>query len=96
MRVVLKIFAVPFFVVLWILAPVLQFVFITAKVAMFFLMAIAVIISIVFFISGFVSGGIVFAVIAFLISPLGIPAIAQWLIEKLYRLKYAVQDFITD
>ena len=34
-------------------------------------------------------------VLAFLVSPFGIPAIADWLMDKLYSLKYSLQDFIT-
>jgi len=96
MRIILKIFATSLWLVLWVLAPVSLFVFITARVALFFLTGLAVIISILLFIQRIIPGGILFAVIAFLISPLGIPAIAQWLIEKLYQLKYALGDFITN
>ena len=34
-------------------------------------------------------------VVAFLVSPFGIPAIADWLMDRLYSLKYSLQDFIT-
>ena len=40
-------------------------------------------------------GGVVFLVLAFLVSPFGIPAIADWLMDRLYSLKYSLQDFIT-
>ena len=32
---------------------------------------------------------------AFLVSPFGIPAIADWLTDRLYSLKYSLQSFIT-
>jgi len=94
MRTVLKILAVPFWLVLWILAPVMMFLFITAKIVLFFLMLLAIAASVFLFIDKSILGGIVFAVIAFLISPIGIPAIAQWLVEKIYQLKNALGDFI--
>ena len=47
------------------------------------------------FISGQTLGGIVFLVLAFLISPYGIPAIAEWLVDKLHNLNFALRGFIT-
>jgi len=32
---------------------------------------------------------------AFLVSPFGIPAIADWFMDRLCSLKYSLQDFIT-
>ena len=40
-------------------------------------------------------GGIVFLVLAFLVSPFGVPAIAEWLVDKLHSAKFALRDFIT-
>lgn len=36
--------------------------------------------------------GIIFAVLAVLVSPLGIPMFAAWLLGKLQDLRYAIQD----
>lgn len=47
------------------------------------------------FVSGQTLGGIVFLVLAFLISPYGIPAIAEWLVDKLHNLNFALRGFIT-
>ena len=33
-------------------------------------------------------------VLAFLVSPFGLPAIGEWLLERLYGVKYALQDFM--
>ncbi len=49
----------------------------------------------VLFIGGQTLGGIVFLVLAFLISPYGIPAIAEWLVDKLHNLNFALRGFIT-
>lgn len=51
--------------------------------------------AVVLFIGGQTLGGAVFLVLAFLVSPYGIPAIADWLVERLYSLNYALRDFIT-
>ena len=51
--------------------------------------------ALVLFIGGQTLGGVVFLVLAFLVSPFGIPAIADWLMDRLYSLKYSLQDFIT-
>lgn len=32
--------------------------------------------------------------LAFLVSPFGLPAIGEWLLERLYGVKYALQDFM--
>jgi hypothetical protein len=39
-------------------------------------------------------GGVILF-IAFLASPVGIPAVAEWLIGKLDSLNYSIRDFIT-
>ena len=95
MRIIFKIFAAPFALVLAILAPVVLFLLSYAKGLLEIVSGLAVLLAVVLFVTGQTTGGIVFTVIAFLISPLGIPAIADWLIDKLYGLNYALRDFIT-
>ena len=51
--------------------------------------------SLILFIGGQTVGGIVFLVLAFLVSPFGVPAIAAWLVVKLHWAKFALRDFIT-
>ena len=38
--------------------------------------------------------GLILLVIAFLISPFGLPKLAFWLLGKVQDLKYAIQDFV--
>ena len=38
--------------------------------------------------------GIILLVIAFLISPMGLPTAAAWLLGKVQSLRYAIQDRI--
>lgn len=60
-----------------------------------FAVVLTILAAVVLFIGGQVLGGVVFLVLAFLVSPYGIPAIADWLVERLYSLNYALRDFIT-
>ncbi|NCC04513.1 MAG: succinate dehydrogenase [Proteobacteria bacterium] len=41
-----------------------------------------------------VKNGIIMLVLAFLVSPYGLPMLAAWLLGQLQRLRYAVQDRI--
>lgn len=41
-----------------------------------------------------VKNGIIMPVLAFLVSPYGLPMLAAWLLGQLQRLRYAVQDRI--
>ena len=88
--IVLKILAAPFVVVLTVLAAVVSFLFCMATACV-----VLTLLAVALFISGQTLGGIVFLVLAFLISPYGIPAIAEWLVDKLHNLNYALRGFIT-
>lgn len=93
--IVLKILAAPFVVVLTILAAVVSFLFCVAGTVCVVGCVVLTLLAVVLFIGGQTLGGVVFLVLAFLVSPYGIPAIADWLVERLYSLNYALRDFIT-
>ena len=95
MRIILKILVAPFVVVLTILWAVLVFLFAWAKTIVEIASGLVMIIAIILFISKETTGGIVFTIIAFLMSPIGIPRIAEWLIDKIGDLNEALKDFIT-
>ena len=42
--------------------------------------------------SGSVQNALILAVIAFLVSPMGLPMAAAWLVGKVQVLQYAIQD----
>ena len=44
--------------------------------------------------AGLHTGCIAMLVLAFLVSPFGLPAIGLWLLDRLYGAKYALQDFM--
>ena len=73
--IVLKILAAPFVVVLTVLAAVVSFLFCMATAVFVVACVVLTLLAVALFISGQTLGGIVFLVLAFLISPYGIPAI---------------------
>ena len=93
--IVLKILAAPFVVVLTILAAVVSFLFCVAGAVCVVGCVVLTLLAVVLFIGGQTVGGIVFLVLAFLVSPFGVPAIAEWLVDKLHSAKFALWDFIT-
>lgn len=93
--IVLKILAAPFVVVLTVLAAVVSFLFCMATAVFVVACVVLALLAAALFISGQTLGGIVFLVLAFLISPYGIPAIAEWLVDKLHNLNFALRGFIT-
>ena len=95
MRIILKILAAPFVVALTVSWAFLVFVFCWAEMLLGYVSGIAGLLAVILFIIGQTTGGIVFMVIAFLVSPVGIPAIAKRLIDKLDDLNDALKCFIT-
>ena len=94
MRIILKIIVAPFVVLLTISWAVLVFLFCWAETILKFASGITGLVALVMFIAGQTPGGIVFAIIAFLISPVGVPAFAKWLIDKLDELNETLKGFI--
>ena len=95
MRIIFKILAAPFVVVLTVAAAMLTFLFYWAEKFIKIVSGFIMLIGIVLFVVGQTTNGIILAAIAFLVSPFGIPAIAGWLIGRLHVLNYALRDFIT-
>ena len=95
MRILLKIFAAPFVVVLTVLWAFLTFVFCFAEVVLSYVSGLGVILAVVAFVTKQTFNGMVLLILSFLISPVGIPAIAGWLINKLDDLNDALKWFIT-
>ena len=88
--IVLKILAAPFVVVLTVLAAVVSFLFCMATAVFVVACVVLTLLAVALFISGQTLGGIVFLVLAFLISPYGIPAIAEWLVPRVAKHKRLV------
>lgn len=83
-------------VALSLLAAMVTFLFCIASAVCELGCVVLTILSLVLFIGGQTVGGIVFLILAFLFSPFGVPAIAEWLVDRLHTAKYALRNFITD
>ncbi len=95
MKILFKIIAVPFMVALTIIVPVLTFLFCYAATFPEIVSGIGVLIGVIMLFAGERFDGCVILALSFLISPLGIPAIAEWLIDRLNGLNYLLRDYIT-
>ena len=76
------------------LAAMVTFLFCVASAVCELGCIVLTLLSLILFIGGQTVGGIVFLVLAFLVSPFGVPAIAEWLVDKLHSAKFALRDFI--
>lgn len=96
MRIILKIIAAPFVVVLTIAVAMSIFLFALSEKILSLASGLMALfgIALMIFQREWLGGG-VFFFLAFLASPVGIPAIAEWLIGKLYGLSHTLRDFIT-
>lgn len=81
-------------VVLTILAAAVSFLFCMASAVCVVACVVLTLLAVVLFIGGQTLGGLVFLVRTFLISPYGIPAIGERLVDRLYSLNYALREFI--
>lgn len=95
MRILLKIVAAPFMLVLTLLVAVLSF---CVSVASWILGGLALVCAVCglfeLFIQNNVQMGITGLVLAFAVSPFGLPAVAEWLIDRLDALKYSLKGFM--
>jgi hypothetical protein len=82
-------------VALTVLWAALVFLFSVAEFILGYVSGIFALLGIVMLIAGQTSGGITFMVGAFLLSPVGIPAVADWLIDRAADINDALKGFIT-
>lgn len=95
-KLIFKIIAAPLVVVLTIATPIFTFLFCYAATLLEIVSGLGVLVSIALLLTGEKLGCVVFLTLSFLISPFGIPAIAEWLIDRLNGLNYRLRFFITD
>ena len=94
MRKILKIIAAPVVLVLILAVAVISFLSCIAGACCGLACAAFVVLAVCAFFAGLHTGCIVALVLAFLVSPYGLPAIGGWLLDRLYGVKYALQDFM--
>ncbi|MBS6956231.1 MAG: hypothetical protein KH230_23725 [Enterocloster asparagiformis] len=96
MRLIFKIFALPFQLVLSLLVAVLMFLFDVAGWLLSLASGVLALIAVgLFVLQHQPVGGVAFLVLAFLLSPYGLPAIAEFIISELDGLNYSLRRFIT-
>ena len=96
MRLIFKIFALPFLLILSLLAAVLMFLFDVAGWLLSLASGILAVIAVgLFVLQHQPVGGVAFLVLAFLLSPYGLPAVAEFLIGLFDELNYSLRRFIT-
>ena len=94
MRTILKIIAAPFVLALILAVAVLSFLSCIAGAFCWLACTVFVLLAACGFFAGLHTGGIAMLVLAIWVSPFGLPAIGAWLLERLYGVKYALQDFM--
>lgn len=94
MKYILKLFAAPLALALTFLVAVCSFVLSMSGIVFGAVSSIVFIFAVALFITEQTTGGIAWIIIAFLISPFGLPACAGWLIKKLHEAGGALKGFI--
>lgn len=94
--IVLRILAVPFMVALTLALAILSFLFSLADWIFGVLSGIFALCALfALFVQGDTAWGIQGLIIAFCVSPFGIPALADWLLDRLADLTGSLRGFIT-
>jgi len=96
MKILLKIAAIPFIIVLSVIVAFLYFIFCISEwicTVAAFIIAGAGIVMLATGYSVYSSIGLI--VIGFLVSPFGLRAVIEWFIDKLADLNYSLKDFVT-
>ena len=94
MRFILKMFVLPFALLFTIVAAFLSFLLSASAFIFSIASTLAFIASVILFIAGEPTGGIAFMVVAFLVSPYGLYAIAGWLVGLLNGIGGSLRGFI--
>ena len=94
MRTILKIIAAPFILALILAVAVLSFLSCVAGAVCVVACVGLSLLAILCLLAGQTVGCIAMFVLAFLVSPFGLPALGDWLVERLHVLKYTLQNFM--
>lgn len=94
MRLIFKLLAFPFVLVTGLLYLVCKFLVIASGAVLGILSGIVFLASLVLFFTAGVWAGLAWLVIAFLISPYGLPMAAAWLVGMIDGANHALKDFV--
>lgn len=96
MKILLKIFAIPFIIVLSIAVALLHFIFcISEWICMVAAVLLAGLGVLTFITGGTVFNGIALIILGFLVSPFGLRAVIEWGIDRLADLNDSLKEFVT-
>lgn len=95
MRLFFKILLLPFILITWILYGVCKLIVLASGMILGIVSGLTLVAAVVLFFKTGVIPGVALLMVAFLISPYGIPKLAAWLTGKLGGLSYALRDFVT-
>ena len=96
MKIVLKILAAPAMLLLTLAVAFCTFLLMVTGIITWILSGLVFAGAVILFFSHQPAGGIAFLVIAFLVSPYGLPALAAWIVGKLDGIKYSLREFIME
>ena len=94
MRLIFKLLAFPCVLVTGLLYLVCKFLVIASGAVLGILSSIVFLASLVLFFTAGVWAGLAWLVIAFLISPYGLPMAAAWLVGMIGGANHALKDFV--
>ena len=94
MRLIFKLLAFPFVLVTGLLYLVCKFLVIASGAMLGILSGIVFLASLVLFFTAGMWAGLAWLVIAFLISPYGLPMAAAWLVGMIGGANHALRDFV--
>ena len=94
MRLIFKLLAFPFVLVTGLLYLVCKFLVIASGAVLGILSGIVFLASLVLFFTAGVWAGLAWLVVAFLISPYGLPMAAAWLVGMIGGANHALKDFV--
>ena len=94
MRLIFKLLAFPFVLVTGLLYLVCKFLVIASGAVLGILSGIVFLASLVLFFTAGVWAGLAWLVLAFLISPHGLPMAAAWLVGMIGGANHALRDFV--
>lgn len=92
MRLILKILVAPTIVVLTLFVWICSGLLYCSSFILGLAGTVLGILGVLVLLTGAVTNGIIVLVMAFLVSPFGIPMAAAWLIGKIQDLRYTIQD----
>jgi len=94
MRFILKLIAAPIALALVIVTAFFSFITSVSNMIFGIASGLVFIAAVILFVMGLTTGGIAFLVIAILISPAGLPALAKWFVKGLAAARGALRTFL--